>query len=383
MKPESRSTPGKPATLAQWVGPTPPDNVLASIERVRRLDGAEHVAVMPDVHLAKGVCVGTVLATSDTLYPSAVGGDIGCGMAALGFDADASVLARPAVGREVLRALSRVVPISRHGSPLPVRLAGRRRLSLGRLDHELQRTGRSQLGTLGGGNHFLELQRDTADGSLWAMVHSGSRGFGQMVSRHHIEVAPGRSHGLPVLDPASAVGRAYLRDQHLARAYARLNRRLMVEGVAWLLRERLGVHARPGSFIQCDHNHVRREQHGGRWLWVHRKGAAPAFVGRPGLIPGSMGSPSYHVRGRGVAEALCSSSHGAGRAMSRTEARTRISTGQLKRQTHGVHTNPAQHARLREEAPTAYKDIHQVMRAQRELVTVWRELEPVLNYKGA
>lgn len=372
-----------PATLAQWVGPTPPDNVLASIERMRRLEGAAHVAVMPDVHLARGVCVGTVLATEGVVYPSAVGGDIGCGMAALGFDANATATIRPATARPLLLALSRLVPINRHVRPLPVHLNRRRRMSLGRLDQALQRAGRAQLGTLGGGNHFLELQRDTADGSLWLMVHSGSRGLGQAVSRHHIEVAPRRSQGLPVLDVDSARGRAYLRDQQLARAYARLNRRLMIDAVAWWLSEHCGVCARPESFIQCDHNHVRRERHGGQWLWVHRKGAAPAWAGQRGLIPGSMGTNSYHVTGRGHAEALCSSSHGAGRALSRTEARRVISTGQLKRQTRHVQTNPVQHARLREEAPTAYKDIHQVMRAQRELVVVTRELEPILNYKGA
>ncbi|MEM9418163.1 MAG: RtcB family protein [Planctomycetota bacterium] len=384
MKPTiDEDTTQTPAPMRQWVGPTPPDNVLASLERMRRLKDAVRVAVMPDVHLAKGVCIGTVLATSRWVYPSAVGGDIGCGMAALGFDADASAIASPSVGRSILKVLSKLVPISRHVRALPVRLENRRRLSLGRLDHELQRTGRAQLGTLGGCNHFLELQRDTADGSLWAMVHSGSRGLGQAISRHHIEIAPERSHGLPVLDAESNLGRAYLRDQHLARAYARLNRRLMLDAVAWLLREQLGIATRPGSFVQCDHNHVRRERHFGQWLYVHRKGAAPAFAGHLGLIPGSMGTASYHVLGKGHPESLCSSSHGAGRAMSRTEARGRISTGQFKRQTQHVHTNPAQHARLREEAPQAYKDIGQVMRMQNQLVTISRKLEPLLNYKGA
>ncbi|MEM1109830.1 MAG: RtcB family protein [Planctomycetota bacterium] len=379
---EKTYTQSEPAPIRRWVGATPPDNVLASLERMRRLRDAVRVAVMPDVHLAKGVCVGTVLATRRAIYPSAVGGDIGCGIAALGFDAPASVIDSPVKGRAILKTLTRLVPISRYAKPLPLQLNDRRRLSLGRLDHALQRTGRAQLGTLGGGNHFLELQRDTADGSLWAMVHSGSRRLGQAISRHYIEVAPERSHGLPLLDADSDLGRAYLRDQHLARAYARLNRRLMLDAVAWLLREYFGIAPRPASFVQCDHNHVRRELHFGEYLYVHRKGAAPAFANQPGLIPGSMGTASYHVLGRGHREALCSSSHGAGRAMSRTEARSRISTGQFKRQTRHVHTNPNQHARLREEAPQAYKDIRQVMRHQTELVKIRRELEPVLTYKG-
>jgi len=339
---------------------------------MRRLDDTQHVAVMPDVHLAKGVCVGTVLATSHLLYPSAVGGDIGCGMAALGFQADAARIAKPQTGRLILKALHRLVPIRRHPKPLPIRLDMRRRLSLGRLDHELQRSGRAQLGTLGGGNHFLELQRNTADGTLWAMVHSGSRGLGQAVSRHHIELAPQRNLGLPVLDANTDLGQNYLRDLTVARAYARLNRRLVIQALAWLLHERFEITAQPASFFQCDHNHVRREHHHGRLLYVHRKGAAPAGLNTPGLIPGSMGTFSYHVIGKGHPDALCSSSHGAGRAMSRTEARSTLSTGQFKHQTQHVHTNPAQHARLRDEAPQAYKDIRQVMRAQRELVTIER-----------
>ena len=191
------------APLHQWTGPTPPDRVVASIQRMRRLDDAQHVAVMPDVHLAHGICVGTVLATSRRLYPSAVGGDIGCGMAAIGFAADASVLDGADVGRTVLKGLSRVVPIARHGSPLPVTLGPRPRLSDPRLEHTLQTDGLDQLGTLGGGNHFLELQRCTSDGTLWAMVHSGSRGFGQAVSQWHVARCTERSQGLPVMDADS------------------------------------------------------------------------------------------------------------------------------------------------------------------------------------
>ena len=371
-----------PARLNQWVGPTPPDRVVASIERARLLDDVVHVAVMPDVHLAHGVCIGTVLATTRRLYPGVVGGDIGCGMAAMQFDANASILEKPAVGKMLLKGLSRVVPMNRHRKALPVVLSSRHRMSDRTLDRVLLGDGRRQLGTLGGGNHFLELQRDVKDGSLWVMVHSGSRGLGPKVSCHHIACCTERSHGMPVLDANSEKGRAFWRDLHAARAYARLNRALMIQATAWMIRECFGVEPQKGTFVQCDHNHICRERHGGRWLYVHRKGAARARQNQPGLIPGSMGSPSYHVLGRGHPGALCSSSHGAGRAMSRTEARRTVSMGGLRRQTAGVHTNPMQHARLREEAPQAYKDIRQVMRYQRELVTVTREMEPVLSYKG-
>lgn len=386
MKPDPYDSHPVPAPLHSWAGPTPPDRVVASIERMRRLDDARHVAVMPDVHLAHGVCVGTVLATSRLLYPGAVGGDIGCGMAALGFDADADVLASAAAGRDVLRRLSRVVPIHRHAPALPAVFSGRPRLSHPRLDAVLNGDAAQQLGTLGGGNHFLELQRDVADGRLWLMVHSGSRGLGQSVSRHHLARCDRRSRGLHVLDANTPAGRAFWRDLHAARAWARLNRAWMVRAAAWVLHDRLGVSPRVGTFAQCDHNHIRRELHTGpegpRWLYVHRKGAAPAHAGRVGLIPGSMGTPSFHVVGRGHADALCSSSHGAGRAMSRSEARRVVSTSGLRRAIAGVHVNPNQLARLREEAPQAYKGIRKVMRYQRDLVTTLREMEPVLSYKG-
>ncbi len=366
--------------MRRWLADGLPDDVERALARVRQAEDVRRVAVMPDVHLARGVCVGTVLATSRLAYPSAVGGDIGCGMAAVAFD-------RPAAGvREhapaLLRGLRKVTPIGRHASPPRLDWLRRAPLSDPALNRLKLRDGWVQAGTLGRGNHFIELQEDEADGRLWLMIHSGSRAMGQAISQLHLSRYAGVSMGLPYLDAATDAGRAYLHDMGWGRAYAELNRQLMVFAVAGLLERVLDARMIDETFIGCDHNHVRVERHFGQRWHVHRKGAAPARKGQWGLIPGSMGSASYHVRGLGCAEALCSSSHGAGRVMSRNQARRRISSSVLKQQMHGVAFNLADAARLRDEAPRAYRDIDRVMKAQRDLVTVVRRLRPVLVYKA-
>jgi tRNA-splicing ligase RtcB (3'-phosphate/5'-hydroxy nucleic acid ligase) len=216
---------------------------------------------------------------------------------------------------------------------LPAGLAGRP-LSHPSLDAVARRDARVQLGTLGRGNHFLEFQADEADGRLWVMVHTGSRAVGPAVRDHHLDVAARRteSRGIACLDAESEAGRAYLHDVAWALDYARANRDAILAAVVEVVRELFGAAAITDSCIDCHHNFVRRETHLGEPLWVHRKGACPAAAGEAGIIPGSMGSVSYHTEGRGCAEALCSSSHGAGRAMSRESARRAISAKELRRQ---------------------------------------------------
>jgi len=199
---------------------------------------------------------------------------------------------------------------------------------------------------------------------------------------HHLRQAQPANTGLRYLEAESEAGRCYLRDLRWACAYAEESRRAMLEAVAGLLKELFGVDADRASLLHCNHNHVRRETHFGAALWVHRKGAVSAHAGEPGIIPGSMGSASFHVTGRGNAESLCSSSHGAGRRLSRTEARQVVQARDLERQLHGVWFDHRLAHALREEAPAAYKDIQQVMRAQRELTRIVRQLRPVLCYKG-
>jgi tRNA-splicing ligase RtcB len=253
-------------------------------------------------------------------------------------------------------------------------------LSAGRLTRKRDRIGRRQLGTLGRGNHFLELQRDE-QGRLWLMVHTGSRGMGQAIREHHLRAASTARTGLRYLEADNPAGLAYLADAAWALEYAEHNRAKLVEAAARCLERAIGARSIPDSYFDCHHNFVRQEQHGGQPLWVHRKGAISASDDEPGIIPGSMGTESFHVTGRGHPDALRSSSHGAGRAMSRTEARHRISRRVLKRQMRGVWFDPRRANGLREEAPAAYKDIGAVMRAQRPLTRITRRLTPMLVFK--
>jgi len=238
-----------------------------------------------------------------------------------------------------------------------------------------------EFATIGSGNHFVELQSDES-GRLWLMVHSGSRAIGPAIRDHHMSSAECVGSGLKCLLAAGESGSAYLNDAAVARRFAAANRRQLA-----LLVEEAAFGADSGSLqwseaITTDHNHVEHESHGGIDLWVHRKGAMPAWPDQPGVLPGSMGTLSYHVVGRGCAAALCSSAHGAGRILSRTEARRSITTRDLQRQMADVWYDFRQSSRLLDEAPSAYKDIRAVARAQRDLVKVVRVLRPVLSYKG-
>lgn len=369
----------------QWLA----EPLSVEVERaLSKLEGGGDVvaiAIMPDVHLAHGVCIGTVTATRSRLLPEAVGGDIGCGMCALRFDVAAADLDEATRAAAVLVELTERVPIlgrpRRRAPPLPSSLLDAP-LGAESLTRLRDRQAASQLGTLGRGNHFVELQRDE-EGALWAMVHSGSRAMGPAVRDHYTALAAiDEASGLSWLASTSEVGEAYLRDVAWARAYARANRAAILEQLAQALGSVLGARSSPQTHIDVDHNHVQRELVHGQLAWVHRKGAQSAALGRAGIIPGSMGTASYHVTGRGHEAALNSSSHGAGRCMSRSEARRRVGRRLFERDMRGVWYDHRRGARLREEAPSAYKEIDAVMRAQRELVRIERRLSPVLVYKG-
>jgi tRNA-splicing ligase RtcB len=314
-----------------------------------------------------------------------VGGDIGCGVAAIAFDVEAGALDDEHVAAAVLSGLREGIPSIRHSRRSGARLPGQLEsgeLSAPALEARKRHEAAAQIGTLGRGNHFVELQRGD-DGRLWSMVHSGSRGIGQAIRDHHLARCPAGRHGFRFVDAGGEAGRAYLADASWAVAYATASRRAMVDVVGEVVARVLGAGADRGSFVDCNHNHVRRETHAGETFWVHRKGAMPAGDGEPGLIPGSMGTPSVHVVGRGCVDALCSSAHGAGRRLSRTDARRTISTRDVGRQMRGVWFDHRVAAGLREEAPSAYKDIDAVLRAQRDLVRIVRRLRPVLSFKGA
>lgn len=372
------------APLRTWLAVPMEADVSKAVENLRRAPDVQQVAVMPDVHLAADVCIGVVIATSSLIYPQAVGGDIGCGMLAVATDLDATALNNPRVAGQLLSQLRRVVPARRHNRrdavSQPGDLAGLK-LSHPRLESFRRDEGALEFATLGSGNHFLEIQADD-DGRLWLMVHSGSRVIGQAIRNHHLERAHAVTNRLRALDAKSDSGAEYLHDVSCARCYAEASRRSIAEAFNRMLATTLGAHFRWETVITTDHNHVSFERHGGRDLWVHRKGAMPARLGQQGALPGSMGTVSFHVEGRGEEAALCSSAHGAGRALSRTAAREKVTERELRRQMAGIWYDFRLSESLCDEAPSAYKDIRAVLRAQRDLVKVIRTLRPVLNYKG-
>lgn len=354
-----------------------------ALEKLARTDGVVAVAVMPDVHLAHDVCIGTVVATERLLFPAAVGGCIGCGMAAIAFDADADVLERADSAARLLGGLSAYVPILGHcdAQALGAMLADGR-LSAEVLERKKLKDGSVQLGTLGRGNHFLEFQRDD-ENRLWLMVHSGSRGMGQAIRDHHLTKATRTNTGLLALEAGTPESSAYLNDVDWALEYARENRRRLLDAAVLAAQGALGIAADMSTLFGCHHNHLERVEADGSQVWLHRKGAISARENEPGIIPGSMGSESFHVEGRGCASALWSASHGAGRVMSRSEARRRIPPRQLRKELEGVWYDHRQTSRLVDEAPSAYKDISKVMKAQASLTKIVRRLRPVLSYKGS
>jgi tRNA-splicing ligase RtcB len=339
---------------------------------------------MPDVHLAADVCVGVAIGTTHLIYPQAVGGDIGCGVLAVPFDVGAERLGDPVVAGKVLAGLERAVPArrwNRRAMINPPHSVTDVSLSHPQLDALWRREGRLEFATLGSGNHFAELQADE-DGRLWLMVHSGSRAMGPAIRDHHLEHAEVAGPGLRALDARSSQGRAYLHDEAWARRFAAANRQQIAVNIGETLAAAFGATLQWELSTTTDHNHVESETHDGTILWVHRKGAMAAASTQSGALPGSMGTVSFHVQGRGCSQALCSSAHGAGRLMSRTDARRNVSARELHRQMSGIWYDYRHADLLRDEAPSAYKDIRAVARAQRELVKIVRVLRPVLNYKS-
>ncbi|MFO0724356.1 MAG: RtcB family protein [Myxococcota bacterium] len=343
---------------------------------------AGRVASMADAHLAEGVAVGTVFATEREVVPAALGGDLGCGISARAFRVERP-LERPLL-EAVHRRLSLAIPVgeARHQGGGPEVPEG---LLAGSLStHALERTRAhllpKHLGTLGGGNHFLELDRDQG-GRVWALIHSGSRGLGQAVYMHHRRVAEVEGRGRPpALSLERPSGQAYLSDLRWAQAVAEENRRQMMAVVEEVLAELLGAAAEPEEEIDAVHNFLAEEERDGRTLWVHRKGATRAGLGQRTLIPGSMGTATYVVEGLGSALSFGSCSHGAGRRLSRTEARRQLDRGAFTKAMREIvgGADPS----LIEEAPAAYRDIREVLEDQADLVRPLLRLSPILVLKG-
>jgi tRNA-splicing ligase RtcB len=355
-----------------------------------------HLALMPDAHLGKGATVGSVIPTLGAVIPAAVGVDIGCGMIAVQTQLAAGDLPRDR--RPLREAIEHAVPLSAgHYNDAVTLEHTKRRVDEMETDADdagldpdaYDHNWRVQLGTLGSGNHFIEVSLDE-NGDVWLFLHSGSRGVGNKIAQHHIKVAQQQCRkwwvDLPDRDLAYLVEgtdefTAYIRDLRWAQKFALLNREEMMDRVAACFAEWTGLdEVRPREQINCHHNYTTQERHFGKNVWLSRKGAIHAGKGVPGLIPGSMGTRSYVVAGKGNAVALNSSPHGAGRAYSRTAARKAFTREDLEAAMGDIeyrHTDA-----FLDEIPGAYKDIDVVMRDAEDMVEVRHVLRQIVNVKG-
>jgi tRNA-splicing ligase RtcB len=396
---------GKPIKLWTEGVPVEPE-AEAQLMRVSALPFVyKWVAVMPDVHVGKGATVGSVIPTRGAIIPAAVGVDLGCGMVAARTTLSAKDL--PDSLASVRSAVERAVPHGRtaNGDPANDRGAWGGRapsrvtkawaaLEPGyrQIAEKHRKIGRgvdvAHLGTLGTGNHFIELCLDDSE-RVWVMLHSGSRGVGNRIGTYFIEQAqremerwfihlPDRD--LAYLSEGSVYFDDYVHAVSWAQDYAATNRALMMEAVLAVLAEQFPPFLVEGEAVNCHHNYIAKEHHYGENVWVTRKGAVRAREGDLGIIPGSMGARSYIVRGKGCAEAFCSSSHGAGRAMSRTAAKRHFTLADHAAATAGIECRKDED--VIDETPGAYKSIEAVMAAQAELVDVVHTLRQVMCVKG-
>jgi len=358
-----------------------------------------HVAAMPDVHLGIGATIGSVIATHKAIIPAAVGVDIGCGMVAARLSITANELDEKSL-QKVFNQISRDVPVGRaqhrHDRVLvdvarPFE-AGLKSLT-DRHPELLKAFGQdskwiNQIGTLGGGNHFIEVCLDESN-QVWVMLHSGSRGIGNVIASYFIAMArkdmerwmiqlPDRD--LAYFPEGSEHFADYVEAVQWAQDYAMQNRRSMLELVLAALKRHLPPFEVTTEAVNCHHNYVAMENHYGENVWVTRKGAIRAREGDLGIVPGSMGARSFIVRGRGNPESFCSSAHGAGRRMSRTAAEKQFTVDDMVAQTQGVICRKDKD--VIDEIPGAYKDIDQVMANQADLTEILHTLKQVVCVKG-
>jgi tRNA-splicing ligase RtcB len=387
--------------IKAWIrGVSLEDAAAKQLHNVARLPCVRGwVAAMPDVHWGVGATVGSVIPTVGAIIPAAVGVDIGCGMAAVRTTLTASDL--PDNLHEVRAAIERAVPHGRTprgrdkgawGNPLEAWTRLKVRFEAITSKHGKIKNSNNvvHLGTLGTGNHFIEVCLDEAE-RVWFMLHSGSRGVGNKIGTYFIELAKQdmRQHlanlpdeDLAYLEEGAAHFDDYVEAVSWAQDFALTNRRLMMDAVVRALQGVAGIPPFEAGLtaVNCHHNYVSRERHGGREVFVTRKGAVRAGAGDLGIIPGSMGTRSYIVRGRGNPESYESCSHGAGRAMSRNEAKRRFTVADHEAATAGVECR--KDADVIDETPGAYKPIDAVMEAQRDLVEIVHTLRQVVCVKG-
>jgi tRNA-splicing ligase RtcB len=353
------------------------------------------VALMPDAHQGKGATIGSVIPTLGAIIPAAVGVDIGCGMIAVRsqFTAD-DVRARGDLAA-LRESIENVTPLSAgqyntavHGAGTERRIADLEERAGADSAEATSPNWRLQLGSLGSGNHFIEVSLDEED-RVWLFLHSGSRGVGNRLAVKHIKIAQdlARRWWIKLPDPDLAylvegTGEfsAYLRDLHWAQHFALLNREEMMDRAVGCLGTWIGEPVTPAETVNTHHNYTARENHFGKEVWLSRKGAIDASAGTPGLIPGSMGTRSYVVTGKGSRVALNSSPHGAGRRYSRTAARKTFSRAQLDVAMEGIEWRRT--SAFLDEIPAAYKDVDVVMDDAKDLVEIRHTLRQIVNVKG-
>lgn len=354
-----------------------------------------HLALMPDAHLGKGATVGSVIPTLGAIIPAAVGVDIGCGMIAV--KTQYNLIDLPTDRRSLREAIESVVPLSagkynteitRHHTERRIRDLEEWAVGAGFDPYKYAANWRLQLGTLGSGNHFIEVSLDEND-DVWLFLHSGSRGVGNKIAQHHIKVAQKLCEkwwiNLPDPDLAYLVENTpefwqYIRELRWAQHFALLNREEMMDRVvacfeAWIGSEVIRTHE-----VNCHHNYTEKEKHFGKDVWLSRKGAIDASEGTWGLIPGSMGDRSYVVQGKGNRLALNSSPHGAGREYSRSAARKAFTHDDLRAAMGGIEYRDTD--AFVDEIPQAYKDIDVVMNDAKDLVEIRYTLRQIINVKG-
>jgi tRNA-splicing ligase RtcB (3'-phosphate/5'-hydroxy nucleic acid ligase) len=358
-----------------------------------------HIAAMPDVHMGKGATVGSVIPTKAAIIPAAVGVDIGCGMNAIRLSIKASEL--PDNLRAIRLTIEEAIPVgfNMHKTDRARRstiqaLSGGLDQIIGKhkkiysMQKKPYQTWIRQIGTLGGGNHFIELCLDE-NNDVWVMLHSGSRGVGNVIGQYFISLAKKDmgQHLINLPDKDLAYFNEgckyfddYIQAVQWAQDYAMANRREMMHLILKALRKKLPKFGITKEAINCHHNYVSREFHFGENVYVTRKGAISAGLDELGIIPGSMGAKSYIVRGKGNPQSFCSCAHGAGRKMSRSAAKRQFSEQDVEKQTTGIECRKDKG--VIDEIPSAYKDIDQVMQNQSDLIEVVHTLKQVICVKG-
>jgi tRNA-splicing ligase RtcB len=354
-----------------------------------------HVALMPDAHLGKGATVGSVIPTLGAIIPAAVGVDIGCGMIALRTQFTADDVRRRGDLAVLRTSVERSIPLSAgkynsavYDTATATRIEALERHQSADSAEKIAPNWRLQLGSLGSGNHFIEVSLDTND-RVWLFLHSGSRGVGNKIAQRHIKIAadlaakywiqlPDRD--LAYLAEGTDEFWAYIRDLRWAQYFALLNREEMMHRVVHRVQDWIGQSVEPTETVNTHHNYTAKETHFGKEVWLSRKGAIDATAGTPGLIPGSMGTRSYVVTGKGNKLALNSSPHGAGRQHSRSKARKLYSVDQLEAAMAGIEWRRTE--AVLDEIPAAYKDIDVVMEDSKDLVEIRHTLRQIVNVKG-